>query len=880
MVEGPINDIEEWSKKLSPWRQDCLRRLATSDELTDTDLDKLLAMIKETAGLDLLTPAPTPVPFAKDHFGDCKRDPIVLKGIANVENVNRLVSKAGLGFCPKALTVVYGRNGSGKSGFVRILRTACRTRVENPAKLKVLEDVYGGSSGPQTADILIDAGSGDTSIAWTTGMTAAPELARVAVFDSLSAQLYVDGGNQISYLPFGLALPHRLNAICLKLRDRLEAEQAIAVGNKVSLTAIEFPVQRATSAQAFDRALSKSTTDAKIDAATKFSVRDQERLDAVTSFLSAGAAAVADLTALIGWMESIAGECETAATAFSDTSLSSFTTLWNTAVTARRTAQLSAGELFTDEPLPGVGSESWRALWAAARDYSVREAYAGAEFPVTSSETGPAACVLCQQPLHPDGAARMERFQKYMDDTLDVAATKAEEAVAHATSGLAALRHLSAEDLADRVEQVRQREPELAEALSNFQLSAAHRRTDAAARLAGEESAPVPPIVSPHAELKELAKKLRDEKDALSKAGDAQEREKLANEKAELEDRKILTSNRAKLVSRRDLLVNEAAYAKALTEVKTRGITQRANELVDTHLTSAVMKRFDAERERFDIMHLRVGLSRKSGQTKAEFEVDPQTKLTKVTSEILSEGEQRGLALAGFLTEVALTDGSGPIIIDDPVSSLDRDRSARVAERLAEEASERQVVVFTHDIIFFNELCSAAESQGIEPVTIALFGDKDAAGKIDAAGMVWKGLNVAKRIGKIKNDFAPLPKLLKTSPAEYEYRVKHLYGRLRDTYERAVEEIIFKDIVRRGTDVIQTQLLRYVTLSDTLAIRFHDGMTRANTYSHDNPAADTVSVPKPEDFEADIEALETLVKDLKTESLAAEAARPQMKPKK
>ena len=380
--------------------------------------------------------------------------------------------------------------------------------------------------------------------------------------------------------------------------------------------------------------------------------------------------------------------------------------------------------------------------------------------------------------------------------------------------------------------------------------------------------------------MKDLAKKLTDEKDALAKAGEAQEREKLASEKAELEDRKILTANRAGLVTRRDLLVSDAAYAKALSEVQTKGITQRANDLVDTHLTSAVVKRFDAERERFDIMHLKVGLSRKSGQTKAEFEIDPQTKLTKVTSEILSEGEQRALALAGFLTEVALTDGSGPIIVDDPVSSLDRDRSARVAERLAEEACQRQVVVFTHDIIFFNELCGAAERRGIEPVTIALFGDKDAAGKIDAAGMVWKGLNVAKRIGRIKNDFVPVAKLLKTSPADYEYRVKHLYGRLRDTYERAVEEVIFKDIVRRGTDVIQTQLLRYVTLPDALAIRFHEGMTRANTHSHDNPAADTVSVPKPEEFEVDIQALEELIKDLKAESLVAEAARPQMKPKR
>ena len=148
------------------------------------------------------------------------------------------------------------------------------------------------------------------------------------------------------------------------------------------------------------------------------------------------------------------------------------------------------------------------------------------------------------------------------------------------------------------------------------------------------------------------------------------------------------------------------------------------------------------------------------------------------------------------------------------------------------------------------------------------------------AGMAWKGLKVDKRIGRIKNNLAPLAKLLATSPAEYEYQVKNLYGRLRDTYERVVEEIIFRDIVRRGADVIQTQLLRYVTLSDALAIRFHDGMTRANTHSHDNPAADTVPVPTPDEFKAAIAALEKLIADLKAESDTAEAARPQMKPKK
>jgi len=89
MATEPIDDIEAWSEKLSPWRQDALRRLAVSNELTDTDIDELLAMIKEGAGFEQATPAPKSVPFAKAHFGGGKQPQIVLKGIANVKNVNR-----------------------------------------------------------------------------------------------------------------------------------------------------------------------------------------------------------------------------------------------------------------------------------------------------------------------------------------------------------------------------------------------------------------------------------------------------------------------------------------------------------------------------------------------------------------------------------------------------------------------------------------------------------------------------------------------------------------------------------------------------------------------------------------------------------------------
>ena len=872
-----IDDILEWSAKLSPWRQDCLRRLSLQDDLSDDDFNGLLTMIKASAALPIDTLPPAAIPFERAHFGDASKNSVTLKGICNVENINRLVPQASMTFCPKNLTIIYGRNGSGKSGFARILRTACRTRVENASKLRVLADVYGEETGPQSAEILAEVNGCERKITWTPGMAADPALMHISVFDSAAAQLYVDGGNHIRYLPFGLALPHRLNGVSLALKEKLESERAEAVGNKVALTDIVFNAVRDTPAQIFYRSLTKETTAEEIEKASNFSEDDQAQLIEISRVLAAGSAAVADVSGLAGWTTALSKEVETALVSLGNEKLVEMTKLKSAAVAAREAATVAAGTLFTDDPLPGIGSETWRVMWRAARDFSVSEAYKGAEFPATFVEASPASCVLCQQPLGPTAADRMMRFQAYVENRLGVTATNAEKAVSDAQLVVPELRLFHASDFSDRLEQVRQRNAELAENLFAFGATVVARRSAAIAHLAGEGTMPLPDLASPIAALTELTSSLAREKEALTKAADGEERAKLSQEKSELEDRQTLMAHRTQLLTRQKLLALDAAYAVALAEVQTSGITKRANELVDAHLTAAVVEHFAAERDRLDINHLKIGLTRKSGQTKAAFDVNPQTKLTKITSDILSEGEQRGLALAGFLTEVTLTEGSAAIVVDDPVSSLDRERCLLVAKRLAEESKHRQVIVFTHDIIFFNELCREADELGIEPVTTALFSDKKVAGRIDAGGVSWKGAKVNKRIGRIKDAFAPLPKLQQSSPAEYEMAVKNLYGRLRDTYERIVEEIIFCEIVQRGVDAVQTQKLRMVHLSHPLAVRFYEGMTKANTHSHDNPASETVAVPEPAEFLADIAFVEGLIKDLKIEQQETEAARPQMK---
>ena len=882
---GAVDEILDWSTtKLTPWRQDALRRLAGSSAITVQDESELLDLIKEKAGFSLAAKPPTPTPLSKAHLASVSSgSPLQIKGIRNVKNVNRLVPAAALPFTPNGMTIVYGRNGSGKSGFVRIFRTACRTRTDNPAKLKVLADVYGSSGGPQEAEIIVDLGNGDVVVPWTAGAPASETLLQVAVFDSSAAQLYVDGGNQIQFLPFGLALPHKLNELCLALRDKLEAERK-PITDQIALVTVAFETPRTTKAQTFYGGLTGKATDAQIDAAATFSPDDEKRVDELTRLLAANTASAADVTALSTWVKNLASECASLGQAFSDPQLNGYRILKQQAINARAAAGTKAADLFSSEPLLGVGGETWRRLWLAAREYSITDAYAGREFPVLSTPDATETCVLCQQPLGAEASDRMGRFQAFVSGSLAATADQAETAVTQAITSLPQAEIFASRDWGTRLEQIRKRNAKLADAVTSIKKDVEARRATALASLQ-TSGVPPPPLaaaapVSPHGALQDLSAVLSTEAEALAKADQSGERAKLETERAELADRKILTAGRDRVIKRRDLLKEDALYIAALAEVQTKGITQKANELVDTHLTKIVTDHFEVERKTLEITHLKVGLARKSGQTKAAFQTNPGTTLTKLTSEILSEGEQRALALAAFLTEIAVTEGAGPIVIDDPVSSLDRDRGLKVAARIAAEAQKRQVIVFTHDLIFFNDLCREADDLGVTTETIALFADGANAGKVDPAGVSWKGLSVTKRLARIRNDFAPLKKLHTSSPSDYEFKVKHLYGRLRDSYERLVEEHIFCDVVRRGVDRIETQKLRMVHLSDTRAIRFHDGMTKANTHSHDNPASDTVSIPDTAAFESDLAYIEQLIADLKAESVSAEGNRPSMKPKK
>lgn len=110
------------------------------------------------------------------------------------------------------------------------------------------------------------------------------------------------------------------------------------------------------------------------------------------------------------------------------------------------------------------------------------------------------------------------------------------------------------------------------------------------------------------------------------------------------------------------------------------------------------------------------GLRRSDIKVNLDFKTEKATSLiiqdigsVYALSDILSEGEQKTIALAEFLAELQLDGGTGPVVFDDPVTSLDHKITDEVARRLVFLSKSRQVIVFTHSILFLNSIKHMSE---------------------------------------------------------------------------------------------------------------------------------------------------------------------------
>lgn len=856
-----LQEILIWSQTRPAWQREALRRLVQNGELSEDDILVLAEICKGAHGL--AEPQDT-TPLAKEHVPDkaAAVAPVALDSIFHHRGVNALAEGQTLKFA-SGLTVVYGDNGAGKTGYIRILKSACRARGQE----KILGNVVSGTA-PHSPIVAIKYKAGDSpELREWSGDGQDELISRVSVFDTQCAAVYLTEKTDVAFRPFGLDLFDKLVKACKIVRAQLEKEQGALAPS--ALGTVQAKIPEGTAVAKFLLNVSSLTKPDAVKALASLLPEEESRLELLEKSLLDLQAndpekLARELTVRLGRVQTLMRHLKEIETASSPEAMGAI-------FQARADVQRKAEEAkrlreatFPPGMLEGTGSAPWKILWESARRFS-QAAYPRKVFPVV--EDG-AHCVLCQQELDAAAIQRLKQFETFAISVMERELQQASDKFAQLRRSITDLK-LMTEAIEETLKEIRIEHEGVADAIVAAIAANERRRQIVLQALEKNQEIPsdCPCVVIASGKAENLAAQIVERIATLRTSATDETRKMILDEVQELRARKLLAINLQTVLDDIERRKKYAAYALCLDETKTQTITQKSTAVTKVAVSQRLKQSFSQELQALSFNHVEVELKELGGADgvfyhKLVLARAPGVDLPKV----VSEGEQRCLSIAAFFAELCTADDLSGIVFDDPVSSLDYKWREGVARRLAGEAKRRQVIVFTHDVVFLLLLKQFAEDLSVEQFDQHVRFLAKGAG-VCAEELPWVAMPVKRKIGYLKSEWQGADKLSREGHQDaYEKEAKFLYGLLREGWERALEEVLLGGVVERYRPGIQTQQaaqLADISLEDCKILEV--AMTKCSKWlpGHDQAAAARAPVPGPADLKADIEALEQWVSSIR-----------------
>lgn len=853
-----LEQIVDWARTIPSWQGEAVRRLLQQESLTTEDESQLYGLLKAANGL--ADPAGTPgnaIPIAVSA-SPTARTPrsVALKKMHSVKHVNALAADQCLEFAPSGVTVIYGENAAGKSGYSRALKRACHAREKKTA---VLPNVFTGGARrqPQAAfDLSVDGT--DLTETWVANEPAPETLSHIAVFDSSCARVFVDEANDVVYMPYGLDVFVNLATLCRTFKDKLDGE--IRLLSPPPSVLADFSGD--TAAGKLVGALKHDTLPQTIEALAKFSDPDAQRLANLEKLVAEINASDPKLRATrlkrqARRLDNLRLAIEKLHSSLSDAKVEKLQALQKAASAAREAVTIASTQTFKDEPLPGVGGDAWKVMFEAAKRFSETVAYPEEPFPATQAGS---RCVLCQQPLAEEAQERMRRFAEFVKQDVERASAEKTSAFNDAVAAFGRTDVAPGKQDIELADELREMSPEVADQLQSYLSSAAQLFSAVqAACSTGKWDGVSAEATSPAEAFKGLVERLNAEAANLENAAQPSELSSLQLELRDLRDRKRLADHKDEVLKHVARLKTEHCLRQCLGETETTWITRKGSSLMEQAVTGTLQKALEVELGHLGVKHIAFTL-RKSGaqgQTRHQLQL-AGIKVDRVDlSNILSEGEQRVVAIASFLAELQTASHNGGIIFDDPVCSLDHSYREKVARRLVAEGRHRQVIIFTHDIVFLLAISEAAGRLRVPLLAQTILRDGGSPG-ICTCGVPWHAMKVDDRLKYIRKTLDEVRRARQGGNQDgYEMLGRRCYGLLRETWERALEEVLFNDAINRFRPSIETQRLKGVAIETSDYVTIDEGMSKCSRWmtGHDSAGAIATPFPEPAEIEDDIKQL-------------------------
>jgi hypothetical protein len=253
-------------------------------------------------------------------------------------------------------------------------------------------------------------------------------------------------------------------------------------------------------------------------------------------------------------------------------------------------------------------------------------------------------------------------------------------------------------------------------------------------------------------------------------------------------------------------------YEGAIRAISTIGITNLSSKAHDEILTENIRKSFENELKALG-EDIKVNLE-KTGARKGKVRTRLKI-LGENIRDILSKGEQNAVGLALFLAEVKNQHDKNPIVFDDPVTSLDHEVRDSLGKRLIQLSENRQVIIFTHDLLFAHQLIKNGNEQNNDFSTHVI--DRTSLGigrvNINTSPKMSNLANLREKYNEAIKDYDNL------DSDKREIALAGAFDYLRCSCECLIEEVLFAGTIQRYDDHVKVQNLEEAVLDKELALK-------------------------------------------------------------
>lgn len=684
--------LAEWANSADEWaRMIVADVLATGRPVDAATIEKAYALFRQEKALDTRE-LPSVAALGTEARQDESAPPLTITRLSDVHGVNALVT--GSVIEPHAgLTILYGENGTGKTGYSRIFKMLADSRTAD----EILGNIDADGDEDPSAQLAYALDGADATLDWK-GERGVSPFTRMSIFDSPSVNAHVDEDLEYVYVPAALALfTHTVSGIQAVAAHIDSAISAMGSG----ATGLVGRFQRGSTIYPLIESLGASTDLSALKAKASTDPEVDKKVDGLTQAVAALRANTLG-TQIAGRKreQRALAQAETAATAL----LGFDETAYNDAVLRRAALavdyNLFRSELFAAADLPAEPEDTWNDFITAGDAYR--------QHLVSLDVHDEGRCLYCRQPVETAARELLSRYSAYLEDKISadirevdgILASKQRLASTIATNEITSFLAEFADEGAEK--------PAFHDAVASIQTLVADvvEAVGAAAAVRGD-----------------IAAVAQDPKGVISKALVTATTDIAALEAQSSDRAKALSDSQAELRELKDSAELTKSWGQIETQVKAakeadqlrtlrrplaqlaRSVTELAKTASDQLINQNFGALFVEECEALRAPALKVQFVGREGKAQRRKVLSGRHKPSKV----LSEGEQKVLALADFLAEARLAGITAPVIFDDPVSSLDHRRVGEVARRIARLSEDNQVIVFTHDILFTTNLLAQFE---------------------------------------------------------------------------------------------------------------------------------------------------------------------------